>query len=166
MHYYYNKDIFFIDSFELFYIIISLYLSYNDKKTWRLMTKELSFYASYNYHWRGYNFQQFRLSSVSNVVNDVWGTIWVGVVSGIWRHRNSVTFDRGVVDALEVFALVQVNVWSWIYAKSCCNFFTYPQLDFELSGLYEAGCLMLSWVGFVVPYLSWKVFLGWRLVRL
>ena len=72
------------------------------------------------------NFQQFRLCSASDVVNDVWGAIWVGVVSGIWRHRNSVTFDRGVVDALEVFALVQVNVWSWIFAKSCCNSFTYP----------------------------------------
>jgi len=46
------------------------------------------------------------------VVNDIWGAIWVGVVSGIWRHRNSVTFDRDMVDALEVFALVQVNVWS------------------------------------------------------
>jgi len=72
------------------------------------------------------NFQQFRLCSASDVVNDVWGTIWVDVVSEIWRHRISVTFDRGVVDALEVFALVQVNVGSWIFAKSCCNSFTYP----------------------------------------
>jgi len=72
------------------------------------------------------NFQQFKLCLASDVVNDVWGTIWIGVVSGIWRHRNSVTFDRGVVDALEVFTLVQVNVWSWIFAKSCCNSFTYP----------------------------------------
>nr|AGV40517.1 hypothetical protein [Phaseolus vulgaris] len=55
------------------------------------------------------NFQQFRLCSASDVVNDVCGAIWVGVVSGIWRHRNSVTFDRGVVDALKVFARVQLE---------------------------------------------------------
>jgi len=71
------------------------------------------------------NFLQFRMCSASDVVNDVWRAIWVGVVSEIWRHRNSVTFDRGVVDALEVFTLVQVNVWSWIYAKSRCISFTY-----------------------------------------
>jgi len=31
----------------------------------------------------------------------------------------------GVVDALEVFVLVQVKVWSWIYAKSHCASFGY-----------------------------------------
>ena len=41
------------------------------------------------------NFLQFRLNQVSNSVNDVWGAIWVGVVSGIWNHRNCVSFDRG-----------------------------------------------------------------------
>jgi len=56
------------------------------------------------------NFLQFRLCQTSDSVNDVWGAIWVSVVSEIWKHRNSVIFDRGVVDALEVFALVQVNV--------------------------------------------------------
>ena len=60
------------------------------------------------------NFLQFRLSQTSDSVNDVWGAIWVGVVSSNWNHRNCVSFDRGVVDALEVFALVQINVWSWI----------------------------------------------------
>ena len=71
------------------------------------------------------NFLQFRLSQASDSVNDVWDAIWVGVVSGIWNHRNCVSFDRGVVDALEVFALVQVKVWSWIYAKSHCASFGY-----------------------------------------
>ena len=67
------------------------------------------------------NFLQFRLSQASDSVNDVWGSIWVGVVSGIWNHRNCVSFDRGVIDALEVFPLVQVKVWSWIYAKFHCT---------------------------------------------
>jgi len=71
------------------------------------------------------NFLQFRLCQVSDSVNDVWGAIWVGVVSGIWKHRNSVIFDRGVANALEVFQLVQVKVWSWIYAKSRCASFVY-----------------------------------------
>jgi len=50
-------------------------------------------------------FLQFRLCQVSDSVNDVWGAIWVGVVSGIWKHRNSGIFDRGVADALEVFRI-------------------------------------------------------------
>ena len=60
------------------------------------------------------NFDQFRMSLSSETVNIVWNTIWVGVVSEIWNHRNNIIFKRGVVDASEVFALVQVKVWSWV----------------------------------------------------
>jgi len=52
------------------------------------------------------------MSMSSDSVNDVWSTIWVGVVTEIWNHRNFIIFNRGVADASEVFALVQVNVWS------------------------------------------------------
>jgi len=72
------------------------------------------------------NFIQFRLSQASVSVNDVWGAIWVGIVSEIWKHRNSVVFNGGVTDVLEVFALTQVNVWSWISAKSREVYFSYP----------------------------------------
>ena len=41
------------------------------------------------------NFLHFRLCQASDSVNDVWSAIWVGVVSGIWNHRNCVSFDRG-----------------------------------------------------------------------
>jgi len=50
------------------------------------------------------NFIQFRLSQASVSVNDVWGAIWVGIVSEIWKHRNSIVFKGGVADVLEVFA--------------------------------------------------------------
>jgi len=45
-------------------------------------------------------------------VNDVWGSIWVGIVSEIWNVRNSIIFNSGVADVSEVFASVQVKVWS------------------------------------------------------
>jgi len=48
------------------------------------------------------------------------------MVSEIWKHRNSVIFNRGVADALEVFTSVQVKVWSWIFAKSRYAYFSYP----------------------------------------
>jgi len=60
------------------------------------------------------NFDQFRMSPASETVNIVWNTIWVGVVSEIWYHKNNIIFKRGVADAFEVFSLVQVKVWTWI----------------------------------------------------
>jgi len=71
------------------------------------------------------------LASVS--VNDVWGSIWVGIVSKIWvgivskiwNIRNSIIFNSGVADVFEVFASVQVKVWSWIHAKSRFSYFPY-----------------------------------------
>ena len=60
------------------------------------------------------NFDQFRLSCASEIVNNVWNTIWVGVVSEIWKHKNNIIFKGGVGDAFEVFSLVQVKVWLWV----------------------------------------------------
>ena len=39
------------------------------------------------------------------------------MMSEIWKHKNSIVFNRGVVDVNEVFALVQVNVWFWVSVK-------------------------------------------------
>jgi len=72
------------------------------------------------------NFIQFKLSQAYDSVNDVWGAIWVGIVSEIWKHRNLVVFNGGVADVLEFFASAQVNVWSWISAKSRVVYFSYP----------------------------------------
>ena len=58
------------------------------------------------------NLEQFKMSQASVSINDVWGSIWVGIVSEIWNIRNSVIFNSGVADVSEVFASVQVKVWS------------------------------------------------------
>jgi len=52
------------------------------------------------------------MSHASNSVNDVWRTIWVDIVSEIWKHRISVIFNKGVADVSEVFPSAQVKVWS------------------------------------------------------
>jgi len=70
-------------------------------------------------------FLQFRMCNASNLGNDVWATIWVGVVSEIWKHKNNVIFKRGVVDESELFALVQLKVWSWISSKTRFASFSY-----------------------------------------
>jgi len=56
-----------------------------------------------------FNFDQFRLSLPSETGLVVWNTIWVGVLSEIWSHRNRIIFNRGVADEYEVFALAQVK---------------------------------------------------------
>ena len=35
----------------------------------------------------------------------------------IWNHRNKVVFNKGVVDAVEIFSLVQLKGWLWIKHK-------------------------------------------------
>jgi len=52
-------------------------------------------------------FLQFKLGRTSESVNDVWGAIWIVVVSEIWKHRNKVIFKGGVIDVSEIFALVR-----------------------------------------------------------
>ena len=58
------------------------------------------------------NFSQFRLCNASALANEMWGVIWTTVVSELWKHRNNVIFNGGVVDGLEVVVLVQVKAWS------------------------------------------------------
>ena len=89
------------------------------------------------------NFIQFRLSQASVSVNDVWGAIWVGIVSEIWKHRNSVVFNGEVADVLEVFASAQVKMWSWIAAKSREVYFLLSLLGSGSFGLYTADSVKL-----------------------
>ena len=68
-------------------------------------------------------------------------TIWVGVVSELWNHRNFVVFNRDVADASEVFTLVQVKVWSWISVKTRSAWFSYSNWCLE-----PLVCMrMVSW---------------------
>ena len=101
------------------------------------------------------NFDQFRLSLSSDSVNEVWSTIWVGVVSELWNHRNFVIFNRGVADALEVFTMVQAKIWSWISVKS-----RYVGLSYSNWCLKHFVCMrMILW-----SYFSLRV--GFFFVRL
>jgi len=77
------------------------------------------------------NFDQFRLSFSSETSLVVWNTIWVGVVSEIWSHRNRLIFKGGVADVSEVFALVQVKVWSWVATNSRSVSFSYSDWCLE-----------------------------------
>jgi len=78
-----------------------------------------------------FNFDQFRMNLPSESVHIVWNTIWVGVVSEIWSHRNRIVFKRGVADASEVFALVQVKVWSWVSTNSRLASFSFSDWCLE-----------------------------------
>jgi len=77
------------------------------------------------------NFVHFRMSLPSVSVNLVWNTIWVGVVSEIWNHRNHIVFKRGVADTDEVFALVQVKMWSWVSTKAHLASFSFSDWCLE-----------------------------------
>ncbi|XP_068483176.1 uncharacterized protein [Phaseolus vulgaris] len=113
------------------------------------------------------NFLQFRLSQTSNSFNVVWSTIWVGVVSEIWKHRNSVIFNRGVADAVEVFASMQVAIVSEIWnirnsvifnsgVADVSEVFASVQvkLGFKFFGLYEVDYVMLDSVGLLLLHNS------------
>jgi len=77
------------------------------------------------------NFSQFRLCNVSALASEMWGVIWIAVVSELWKHRNNVIFNGGVVDGLEVAALVQVKTWSWITSKSLSGLFSFSEWCLE-----------------------------------
>jgi len=71
------------------------------------------------------NFSQFRLCNAFALANEMWEVIWTALVSELWKHRNNVIFNGGVVDGLEVVALVQVKAWSWITFKSLSGLFSF-----------------------------------------
>ena len=57
--------------------------------------------------------------------------IWIAVVSELWKYRNNAIFNGGVVDDLEVVALVQVKTWSWITSKPLSGLFSFPKWCLE-----------------------------------
>ena len=77
------------------------------------------------------NFSQFRLCNASALASEMWGVIWIAVVSELWKHRNNAIFNGGVVDGLEVVALVQVKTWSWITSKSLSGLFSFSEWCLE-----------------------------------
>jgi len=69
------------------------------------------------------NFSQFRICNATALVNEVWEAIWIAVVNEIWKHRNKVIFDGGVINVLEVFALVQLKAGLGLLPSCRMRFF-------------------------------------------
>jgi len=65
------------------------------------------------------------MCNASESVNAVWGTIWIVVVSEIWSLKDKIIIKGGVVDGSEVFALIQLKVWSWVVSKVSLTCFSY-----------------------------------------
>jgi len=55
----------------------------------------------------------FFLSLFSVKANKVWKGMWLELVKEIWNHRNRLIFNNGKVDEIEIFALAQMNAWTW-----------------------------------------------------
>jgi len=64
---------------------------------------------------------------VSALESEMWEVIWIAVVTELWKHRNKVIFNGGVVDGLEMAALVQVKTWFWITSKSLSGLFSFSE---------------------------------------
>jgi len=77
------------------------------------------------------NFSQFRLCNASALASEMWGVIKIAMVSELWKHKNNVIFNGGVVDGLEVTALVQVKTWSWTTSKSLSGLFFFSEWCLE-----------------------------------
>ena len=63
------------------------------------------------------HFLSFRMSGVTESVNQVSGCVWLAVVGELWNHRNKKVFRNGRVDHIEIFAMSQVKAWSWVASK-------------------------------------------------
>jgi len=40
--------------------------------------------------------------------------MWITIVWTIWNHRNKIVFKQDRVDALEIFYMEQLNIWTWL----------------------------------------------------
>jgi len=59
------------------------------------------------------HFCGFSLSFLSVKANKAWKGMWLVLVKEIWNHRNRLIFNKEKVDEVEIFALVQMNAWTW-----------------------------------------------------
>jgi len=70
-------------------------------------------------------FPQFNILEAPTSVNLILGSVWIAVVSEIWRHRNKHIFKGGVIDHSEIFSMVQLKVWSWVTSKVISDCFSF-----------------------------------------
>jgi len=51
------------------------------------------------------HFQSFDLTCWRKSANIAWKEMWMAIVTELWNYRNNMIFNRGVVDAKEIFTL-------------------------------------------------------------
>jgi len=70
-------------------------------------------------HWepKKNTFLNFKMTRVNEVVNQIWGCMWITIVGKLWRHRNHKTFKNGRIDHIEIFTMSQLKVWLWFSSK-------------------------------------------------
>ena len=59
------------------------------------------------------HFYRFSLSFFSVKANNLWKGLWLAITKEFWNHRNRVIFNNRKVEEVEIFALAQMNVWTW-----------------------------------------------------
>jgi len=67
----------------------------------------------------------FLIIGLRQCANNAWKGMWVAIVLEIWNHKIKVVFNRGIVDAVEIFSLAQLKGWLWIKHKLSKITFSY-----------------------------------------
>ena len=73
----------------------------------------------------------FNLLNAPVQINVVLGSIWIAIVSEIYKHRIKRIFKGGVIDHSKMFTLDQLKVCSWVTSKSVFTRFTNSELFFD-----------------------------------
>jgi len=86
---------------------------------------------SVNHHASASHFLQFNLSGAPTSVNLVLRTIWIVLVSEIWRHRNRHIFKGELIDYSEIFSMTHLKVGSWVTSKIPSACFSFSDWCFD-----------------------------------
>jgi len=57
--------------------------------------------------------------------------MWVTIVTELWNHKNKVVFNRRIIDAKEIFTLMQLKDLFWMKHKFKENTFSYSDWYFS-----------------------------------
>jgi len=84
------------------------------------------------------HFMSFLIIGLRQCANNAWKGMWVAIVLEIWNHKIKVVFNRGIVDAVEIFSLAQLKGWLWIKHKLSKITFSYSDWHFSLIKCLES----------------------------
>ena len=54
----------------------------------------------------------YNIHEAPTSVNLILRSVWIVVVSEIWKHKNKHIFKGGVINHYEIFSIPQIKVWS------------------------------------------------------